>query len=187
MTMGLFGRSKATKAELAQLRATVAELAGRVPAPGVPPPPPRGPSLAEVHDVAVVASTEVARHATQLDEIRARLELFDRRVGEIAQAMTNQLAEFSSELDGLASSASLRKPPVDGSESGVASADDAAPAMAGEPGPIGAGVVTDTSAVDELRAAQIRLANEQARSEMALRSELAGLADLIKRVGARDS
>ena len=97
---------------------------------------------------------DLARRASQVDELRGsiraleeRLTGVDSRVTHMTTAITNQLHELDSEIEKLAQMA------------------DAASA----------------EAVGQLRANQVRIANEQARYAITLRQDLAELAELLRR------
>jgi tetrahydromethanopterin S-methyltransferase subunit G len=103
---------------------------------------------------------EPAVDPAELDEIRARIEALhdrvttmDARVTSISTELANQLTELSGDVDAL----SRREP--------------------AEPVP-----ATDLDGVvDEIRDAQTRLANEQARYQIAFRQDLADLAERLRR------
>ena len=97
---------------------------------------------------------DLARRASQVDELRGsiraleeRLTGVDSRVTHMTTAITNQLHELDSEIEKLAQMT------------------DAASA----------------EAVGQLRANQVRIANEQARYAITLRQDLAELAELLRR------
>ncbi len=158
--MDLFGRKKATKVEVDELRQRLIHLgrtAGPHATPRTPPAPPVGTSLDDIRQTAEQAGRDVSSMLQALAALRARQDLLDRRVEEIASAFTAQLGELSAEIDGLAARA---VPPGTTDHAG-----------------------TDTEAVGRLRDGQIRLANEQARYEMAMRADLAALADALRSAG----
>lgn len=142
--------------EYAALRSRLDTLQARLDTPIAPPPtsPPPPPP--------VPAPAAPAVDPAELDDIRARIEALhdrvstmDARITSISTELANQLTELSGDVDAL----SRREPDV----------------TAAEPTAI------DTEAVDEIRDAQLRLANEQARYQIAFRQELADLAERLRR------
>jgi septal ring factor EnvC (AmiA/AmiB activator) len=105
--------------------------------------------------------TALARSTAELAE---RLEGVDARVTHVSAELANQVSELGTELDELARRADAA-PPSDDAREPVATIDQAA--------------------LDELltpiRDAQGRLANEQARYQIAFREDLAELADRLRR------
>jgi exonuclease VII large subunit len=112
-----------------------------------------------------------AAQKTALDELEERLSrtssdatatrelvgLLEARVAQVSTELANQLAELGREMDGLSS-----KPP--------------APAAAPP---------TNEVVVEQLREGQVRLANEQARYEIAFREDLALLAEQVRLLRGR--
>ena len=110
--------------------------------------------LASVQGEVSQLRDDLARRASQVDELRTsihaleeRLTGVDSRVTHMTTAITNQLHELDSEIERLAQTA------------------DAASA----------------ETVSQLRANQVRIANEQARYAITLRQDLAELAELLRR------
>ncbi|MEO6124937.1 MAG: hypothetical protein ABIR32_14625 [Ilumatobacteraceae bacterium] len=99
----------------------------------------------------VVASADDAKQAKQ------QTAALQERISNVTTELANQLGELSSELDSLAAS----------------KASDAEHVVAEQP--------MSTEAIDQVKSAQVRLANEQARYEIAFRQDLASLAEQIKR------
>lgn len=138
-------------AEYDALRARVDALQTRLETPIAPPPTSPPPPPPTPAAPAV--------DPAQLDEIRSRIEALhervstmDARITSISTELANQLTELSGDVDAL----SRREP------------DAAQP--------------TDVEgAVDQIRDAQLRLANEQARYQIAFRQDLADLAERLRR------
>ena len=110
--------------------------------------------LASVQGEVSQLRDDLARRASQVDELRSsihaleeRLTGVDSRVTHMTTAITNQLHELDSEIERLAQTA------------------DAASA----------------ETVSQLRANQVRIANEQARYAITLRQDLAELAESLRR------
>ena len=108
------------------------------------------------------AQTEVdllaARVAISENEARAvreHMAVLDQRVTNVGTELANQLSELGRDIDGLAQRV-----------------------------PDGADAAVSDEVVDELRDSQVKLANEQARYEIAFRQDLAALAEQLRR--ARD-
>ena len=109
-------------------------------------------------------ATELAQFAERLAAndaaIRAatdQLALVEQRLASISVELTNQLTELGNDIDALNSSA-----PSTGNE------------------PASLSTLSD-EVLDTLRTAQVRLASEQARYEIAFREDLAALAEQIRR------
>ena len=92
----------------------------------------------------------------RLDELASKLADLDARVTSVSTELANQIAELGNDLDALDN-----RPP------------DAAPD--------GAAVPQRGAALDELHDGQVRLANEQARYQIAFREDLARLAEQLRR------
>ena len=130
-------------------------------------PPPPGTSLSEVHDLATSLGQRV-------DELDARQlgdhERLSLRLDELTVLFSNQLLEMSHELD-------------DGHQhvaSQLAAQEQRLEELAATAhGRDGAG--TSAALVEELRANQVRIANDLARHEIAVRQDLAALAELVNR------
>jgi len=99
--------------------------------------------------------TQSAADAAAARELAASLES---RVAQVSTELTNQLAELGQEMDSLA-------------------ARPAAPATPPAP--------TSEVVVEQLREGQVRLANEQARYEIAFREDLATLAEQVRLLRGR--
>lgn len=171
--MGLFNRRRADTAELAQLRAELAELRARLdataaqesPPPSTPtstPPPPPVPVVPVVAPpVSAVVDAAINDLRTQVARIDEQLATIDQRVNSVSKELTNQLDELSGDIESLGEQ--LR----DAAESDTGATDS----------------IVDASVLDELRAAQIRLANEQARYQIAFREDLADAMRELRRPG----
>ena len=161
--------------QLASLRATVGEQSS--PASAVEPPlafpdralapPSPGTSLTEVQDlVSSLAERVDGLDARQLQD-HERLSL---RLEELTAQFSNQLVEMGHELDGghqqVASQLAAQEQRLE---------ELAAVAAAG------GGHNGEAALVEELRANQVRIANDLARHEIAFRQDLAALAELVNR------
>jgi hypothetical protein len=122
---------------------------------------------------------EIVLLRTDLDELRALLAASDekrrhleaqlteqnviihQRITNVAAELTNQFGEISREIEALHASR-LAQPNV-------------------PPPALAATQAVAPEVLDELRQSQIRLANEQARYEIAFKQDLAVLADSLKR------
>lgn len=164
----------ALEARLAALDATTQQLAAR---PAVTPTDPVVLARIETLSSQVAsldkASTQAATQpgASELAQIAERLAandtairanaeqlaLVEQRINSISVELTNQLTELGNDIDALNSGA---------------------PASGNEPASLSA--VSD-EVLDALRTAQVRLASEQARYEIAFREDLAALAEQIRR------
>jgi hypothetical protein len=160
--------------QLAALTATVSEQSSAVGAdeppaishPELAPPSP-GTSLTEVHElVRSLADRVDGLDARQLQD-HERLSL---RLEELTTQFSNQLVEMGHELDGghqqVASQLAAQEQRLE---------ELAAAAAAG------GGRNGEAALVEELRANQVRIANDLARHEIAFRQDLAALAELVNR------
>ena len=161
--------------QLASLRATVGEQSSPASAVEPPPafadralaPPSPGTSLTEVQDlVRSLAERVDGLDARQLQD-HERLSL---RLEELTAQFSNQLVEMGHELDGghqhVASQLAAQEQRLE---------ELAAVAAAG------GGHNGEAALVEELRANQVRIANDLARHEIAFRQDLAALAELVNR------
>lgn len=146
--------------EFATLRDRVEAISARLEArTAAPPPPPTAPPAPP--------SPQPAFDPSQLDDLRDRIERLHERIDEvdvritsISTELANQISELAGDVDALQATA----PTPDTAQ--AASADSGA---------------IDGELVDELRDTQIKLANEQARYQIAFRQELADLAERLRR------
>ena len=95
--------------------------------------------------------------ADDAKQAKERAAALQERISNVTTELANQLGELSSEIDGLAAS----------------QASAAQSVVAEQP--------VANEVLDALRAAQVKLANEQVRYEIAFRHDLAALADQVKR------
>lgn len=171
--MGLFKRANHDPDELARLRseiATMRELLDRVEAERADlgnrvqtftdrlTAPPAEPPPAPAHEPTGPAadhSAEIADLRAELAGIAEGLGTLDMRLTSSTTELANQLAEIGGDLDAIGS---------------------------GHNGDVGGTV--DPAALAELRDAQTRLANEQARYQIAFREDLAALAERLRRPGS---
>ena len=161
--------------QLASLTSTVSEQSSAAAAVEPPPaypdptlaPPSPGTSLTEVQDlVRSLAERVDGLDARQLQD-HERLSL---RLEELTAQFSNQLVEMGHELDGghqqVASQLAAQEQRLE---------ELAAVAAAG------GGHNGEAALVEELRANQVRIANDLARHEIAFRQDLATLAELVNR------
>jgi chromosome segregation ATPase len=103
----------------------------------------------------------------RLSSLDERVANVDRRVDVVATELANQLTELGNEVDALAEREPAAPP---------------APTESQEPAPV---AEIDPAVVEglleDVRDAQVRLANEQARYQIAFRQDLAELADRLRR------
>jgi chromosome segregation ATPase len=105
--------------------------------------------------IAALASSQ-STTSTQLDELVGRLGSLDARITQVGSEVTHQLGELSGDIDALG-----RR--TDSLDDGIKNLTEL-PAL-----------------VDGVRTDQARLANEQARYEIAFRQDLAEIVDQIQR------
>jgi DNA repair exonuclease SbcCD ATPase subunit len=165
--------------QVATLSATVTEqsqaaaaAAATADAPAEPPlaPPSPGTSLTEVQDM-------VRRLADRVDGLDARQlqdhERLSLRLEELTTQFSNQLVEMGHELDGghqqVASQLAAQEQRLEELAAATANGSSAD----GQNG--------TAELVEELRANQVRIANDLARHEIAFRQDLAALAELVSR------
>src|SRR5262245_1354362 len=174
-----------TSESIAELQRELAELRAQVPngetspvEPGEPaeltaptddaplPPPPPGTSLTDVHDLVRGLSDRVdgldARQVADHERLSLRLE-------ELTTQFTNQLLEIGGELDATHQRISSQ----------LAAQDQRFDELRAVASTNGTG--SPHALVEELRANQVRIANDLARHEIAVRQDLAVLADLVSR------
>ncbi len=106
---------------------------------------------AETEAAAAAAGSGTAELARRLDSLADQMAALDARITAVATELANQLGELGHEIDALAARPE-GSPPGD-----------------------------DAEALDALRDAQTRLANEQARYQIAFRADLARLAEGLRR------
>lgn len=154
---------------LDELDARLRSMQQRLDTPMSPPPPepPPGPETNESADVQSI-TTQLAR----LDE---RLAAVDRRVTSVSTELANQLAEMSSDIEALDRAA--EEAARNAAERAERDSDDDDTPTADTPQV----PAIDPELLEELRDAQARLANEQARYQIAFRDDLARLAEQLKR------
>jgi predicted nuclease with TOPRIM domain len=164
---------RAQVAEERAARTTLAErLERRLGAPGLPPPMP-GTSLAETlaelrtlaQQVERVDTTEAEHH----EQIRLRLD-------EVTTLLTNQLSELTGELEQAQAELYHRLAEQHAQVEELAAT--ALRTAAATPDPLDDIVLGNQFA--ELRESQVRIANDLARHEIALRADLASLASLVQ-------
>jgi hypothetical protein len=94
---------------------------------------------------------EVPDHGPRIDELAAQLAALDARVTAVSTELTNQITELGHDIDALADLPSNER------------------------------ATLDASVLTELRDSQSRLANEQARYQIAFREDLARIAEQFRR------
>jgi hypothetical protein len=144
------------------------------PPPPAPPsegallPPSPGTSLTEVHELVRALGDRVDGLDHRQLEDHERLSL---RLEELTTQFTNQLLEIGGELDAAHQHLTSQLTAQEQRFEALAAASNAGNG-AGAPPP---------ALVDELRTNQIRIANDLARHEIAVRQDLAALAELVNR------
>jgi len=170
-TRGVDPRIAAVEARLAELDARIdrgdtdepsttshgrpASSPATIPLPAPTGPPPR---LLDA-DETDAAIAEVRTHLIRIDE---QLALLDRRITSVSTELAAQVDELGNEIAALESTATAGTPGADG--------------VAGAPA-----APVDPEVIDALRAAQEKLAAEQARYQIAFREDLAELSDRFVR------
>lgn len=123
-------------------------------------------SLDSVNSQLAELSERVALSAVDARQANEQAAILHERISNVSTELANQLGELSREIDGLNGrqatppTSSMPPPPAPLFES-----DQALP----------------PELVDQLRVGQVKLANEQARYEIAFRQDLAMLAEQVKR------
>lgn len=122
----------------------------------IPTPPPPSPPLSidRLAQVAEAASSLSERNDWAIEEVRTALARLNTRLDELAFLVQNQLRDLGFEIERAAAS----------TRTSAAVSD----------------LALDRQ-LESLRHAQVRIANEQARYEIALRTELADVADALRR------
>lgn len=189
--MGLFRKKISSPEELTQLKADIAAMAARLEHADaekrelgarvqgivtrldtpISTPPPGPPKPAEP-PAETIRQADIDMLNARMQRLELRLDQVDARITQIATELANQLNELSDEVSEIASTAN--QPVVlgdDGRSDEALSQASAAAALAS---------AAEAIAV-EIRDAQVKLANEQARYQIAFRGELAELAERLKR------
>ena len=141
-----------------------AALAARVHALGTrldttPPPPPPAPAPTALP----VDPGEFEFLCERIQHLHDRITAVDQRITSISTELANQITELAGEVDTIGAREPAPGPADDGAAADAADAAEVA------------------ELVDELRDAQARLANEQARYQIVFRQELADLAERLRR------
>jgi chromosome segregation ATPase len=110
-----------------------------------------------LHDQVGELVTRATANDTEARAVREHMAVLDQRLTNVSTELANQLSELGRDIDGLGQ----RIPEV------------------------AEGTVSD-EVVDALRGGQVKLANEQARYEIAFRQDLASLAELLRHGKAPD-
>jgi hypothetical protein len=111
----------------------------------------------ELHARVAELLTRAGANDTEARAVREHMAVLDQRLTNVSTELANQLSELGRDIDGLGQ----RIPEV------------------------AEGTVSD-EVVDALRGGQVKLANEQARYEIAFRQDLASLAELLRHGRASD-
>ena len=106
-----------------------------------------------VAQIQQIADADSSR-GTQLESVMSQLRQLDGRIGQIGNEVTHQLAELSTDIDKLGHRTQDLSEHIDH-------------------------LTELPSVVDEVRSDQARLANEQARYEIAFRQDLAEVAEMV--------
>jgi chromosome segregation ATPase len=167
--MGLFSRKpEVTSADLAELKSSLSILTSELAVERqksqalqqrvdeleqrpLAEPPEPGASLDDVRKLVDDSATQSREHEAAIAELRASAAGVDQRLAEVSETLTRQIEELGNERR-------------DGT-SGAVLPDD----------------VATLAHVDELKKNQVRIANEQARYEIAIRADLATLAEQLRR------
>jgi hypothetical protein len=186
--MGLFKKKATDPGEIERLKADIAVMAARLDkadadkhelgtavrgivtrldTPTTPPPPPPEPQKPAVTE----ADVDMLR--ARLQRFNDRIDQIDARITSIATELANQINELAGEVGTLTVAANQ---PAWG-ESGDDDEEDAAAQAAAAAALAGA---AEAIAI-EIRDAQVKLANEQARYQIAFRQDLAELAERLKK------
>jgi chromosome segregation ATPase len=188
--MGLFKKKAAGTGELDGLKAEIAAMAARLDkadtdkhelgskvqgivsrldTPIAPPPaPPEPPKPA-------VTEADINMLQARLQRLTDRIDAIDARITSIATELANQINELAGEVGTL--TVANNQPAWNDTEGDDGVAAEAA-AQAAAAGALAS--AAEAIAV-EIRDAQVKLANEQARYQIAFRHELAELAERLKR------
>jgi hypothetical protein len=186
--MGLFKKKATDPGEIERLKADIAVMAARLDkadadkhelgtavrgivtrldTPTTPPPPPPEPQKPAVTE----ADVDMLR--ARLQRLNDRIDQIDARITSIATELANQINELAGEVGTLTVAANQ---PAWG-ESDDEDDEDAAAQAAAAAALAGA---AEAIAI-EIRDAQVKLANEQARYQIAFRQDLAELAERLKK------
>ncbi len=189
--MGLFKKKATDPGEIERLKADIAVMAARLdkadadkhelgtavhgivtrldtpiaPPPGPPPPPPEPQKPA-------VTEADLGMLRARMQRLNDRIDEIDARITSIATELANQINELAGEVGTLAVSATQPAwAEGDPGDDDAAAQAAAAAALAG---------AAEAIAI-EIRDAQVKLANEQARYQIAFRQDLAELAERLKK------
>jgi hypothetical protein len=106
----------------------------------------------------------------RIEALEAARDRFEMRLAELGSVVTNQLGELSSELDGANARTAERMTEL---EREIAALAESAPTVPDEADRLSG------EELEELRANQVRIANELARFSIAVREEMAALAPRV--------
>jgi hypothetical protein len=189
--MGLFKKKSTDPAELELIKADIVAMAARLdrtdaekaalaahmqgivdrldtpaerlttptPAPPAPPAPPANTPPPPPPSPPAVTSADFDMLSARLQRLSDRLDTVDTRITSIATELANQLTELSGDVEAL------------GNREQVIF----------EPSSNGQDDTLELEIVNEIRDAQVRLANEQARYQIAFRADLADLVEKLRR------
>jgi prefoldin subunit 5 len=196
--MGLFKKRETDPAELERLKSEIASMSARLQAadeakqnldttvrglvtrldaatPAPPPPTPPAPSVPTVQLAEIdMINAKIERLSTRIDDVDTREPAAPSApavgpadIEELSAAM-QRISERIDEIDGRITSISTELA-------------NQITEMSGELDGLGGRQPPTDEVIDELRGAQLRLAGEQARYQIAFRQDLAELADRLKR------
>jgi hypothetical protein len=157
-------RLTAAAEENAELHARLASLEHR-PLPAPVPPPDTADLAAKVR--ALLGDPPPAIDPRRVAELEAAQDRIEHRLGEITAVVANQLSELGGELDVLEHGVARQLADLEARLSAITQASTAAASPSGN----GHGPAD----LEELRANQVRIANELARFSIAVREEMAAL------------
>ena len=184
--MGLFKKKATDPGEIERLKADIAVMAARLDkadadkhelgtavrgivtrleTPTTPPPPPPEPQKPAVSE----ADIDMLR--ARLQRLTDRIDQIDARITAIATELANQINELAGEVGTLTVATNQPAWAESGDDEDAAAQAAAAAALAG---------AAEAIAI-EIRDAQVKLANEQARYQIAFRQDLAELAERLKK------
>jgi hypothetical protein len=157
-------RLAAATEENERLHERLASLEHR-PLPAPTPPPDTADLAARVR--ALLGDPPPAIDPQRLSELEAAQDRIEHRLGEVTSVVSNQLSELGGELDALEHGVARQLADLDARLSAIAEASVVSSSASGN----GHG----SHDLDELRANQVRIANELARFSIAVREEMAAL------------
>lgn len=162
--------------DVSELAARLQSIDERFSRPLTEPPPPPPPELTPAPSAS--DRRDLDSFGTQLTRLEERITAVDRRVTAVSTELANQLAEIDADIETLTKQRDEASPEGDADE--AEPVDDARGApQAGGASAVDVEMLEEL--LDEVRDAQQRLANEQARYQIAFRDDLARLAEDLRR------